>query len=388
MSQPLDPLPLVPTNPIPPTNPASLVPSNPDPTNPILPTNPVPLTNPIPLINPDPTNPILPTNPVPLINPISSTNPDPTYPILHTNPVALTNPIFPTNPDPTNPIFPINPVLLNPIPPINPLFINFIINPVPDFDPDFEGYQLLPVSDGKQPLYLSADGHVYSRRIEIDPLDKIKRHGFYCAMGRYFVTVNGQQATKEVCCSTPANPCEHIPTDQMHTLHRVIRASKLICCALMDQRRVPPDLRKNTVADILTEVFMAYAPEYPNLDVGQVFEHRSAGWKYIRGQKEAPRTPWAVVRDSKKPILQDEMEKERARGPQFEQAYAALFEKFRVMQGMEDEGDPEPRPELVALLNAARAWAVAEGINPEDIVLHGRGPRGGLRSFKFVIPKE
>lgn len=310
--------------------------------------------------------------------------PDPTNPPhpIPTDQTPPTNQILPTPAIPTPPTNPPPTPLDNPIPLLN--------NPLPvndfDLDPDFEGYHLLPVSDGRQPIYRSADGHVYSRRIEIDPIDKIKRHGFYCAMGRYFVTLNGQQESKAVCTGTPANPCEHVPTAHMHTLHRVIRAAKLICCDLLDKRRIPFDLRKGTVADILTEVFRAYDPDYPNLDVGQVFEHRSAGWKFIRVQKEAPRTPWAVVRDSVKPVLEEEMIRERARGPEFGQAHTALFEKFRVMPP--DEEDEEPRPELVTLRNAARAWFAAEGLSPEDMTLRGRGIRGGLRTFKFDVPKE
>lgn len=278
------------------------------------------------------------------------------------------------------------------------IFLRMAQPAFPEFDIDpsvGRRYLLLPVHDAKQKILLHTDGRVYSRRIEVDPADGRRRSGLYCAADRYVVGVNGDALIGTVCSHTPTHPCGHVPTPVMHQFHRALRAAKLLVCDLLDRGVIPPVIRKATVVDILTPVFRAYAPNYPDLDVGAIFDVRRRGFRYIFDQLVQPnqsRSPWAVVRGSDKPVLRVEIGRERMRGPAFGEAYEAVTERFpvepEVIAEREELEVQDAGPALDGVFAALRAQSRAVGMPIASITINYVGPHGGRRPKRHNLPPE
>jgi hypothetical protein len=103
----------------------------------------------------------------------------------------------------------------------------------------------------------------------------------------------------------------------MYQFHHALRAARLIVCDLFDRGALPALRRKPKVLDILIIVFGAYAPNYPNLDVGRIYDVRNRAFRYIFEQPkpDVSRRPWVVISGSPSAVLEDELQFERMRTP-------------------------------------------------------------------------
>lgn len=214
----------------------------------------------------------------------------------------------------------------------------------PELGPEFH---MLPVHDAKHAIFMHTDGHVYSWRMGTDPADGVNRRYLYCAANRVFVDLNGKKILRGVCYGTPEHPCIHTPTPVMYQFHHALRAARLIVCDLFARGALAALRRKPKVLEILTIVFGAYAPNYPNLDVGRIYGVRERAFRYIFEQREPNvlRRPWGVISGSPYPVLEDELQFERMRTPAFLEAYRAACARFPVVPVVNAEPEPEPEPE-------------------------------------------
>lgn len=266
-----------------------------------------------------------------------------------------------------------------------------------DYDPTVgDRYLLLPVPDAKQKIYISTDGHCYSRRIEVDPADHRKRSGLYCCANRFLVDAAGAAILHTVCTGTFTHPCrdDHKPTQVMFKYHFALRAAKLIATDLLERGVIGPAISKPQVCGILTDVFAAYAPGYPDLDVGAIFETRRRGFRHIF-EKDVPvggtRRPWAVVRGEDPPDLYVEMARERLRWAAFDVAHAASILRFPVPDPAEEAEREELEvqdagPALDGLMAAMRAQSEAVGMPISSFSINYVGPQGGRRRKRHTLP--
>jgi hypothetical protein len=262
-----------------------------------------------------------------------------------------------------------------------------------DLDPQLDGYTKLPIPDAKSQLYLGGDGRVYSFRREMNAETGHREVGLFCAADRYFVSVSGGKAVERICMGHPGDPCEHIPTENMHIFHRALRAVKLLCCDFMERGLISAGLKKVEVVAAIDLVFGIYGPEYPAYNRDELCNHRLSGWKFLRACKKVPRIPWAAIRAEDEPVLAEEMVRERARGPNFDLALQAMVERFPL----DPEGPPERRvnrgindnlPELAAVITSVQALARAVGTPAVKITIDYQGPRTGHRQSRHPIPRE
>jgi hypothetical protein len=268
-----------------------------------------------------------------------------------------------------------------------------------DYDPSVGNrYLLLPVPDAKQKIYISTDGHCYSRRIEVDPRDHRKRSGLYCCANRFLVDAVGAAILHTVCTGTFTHPCreDHKPTPVMFQYHFAMRGAKLIATDLLERGVIGPAFSKAQLGGILTDAFAAYAPGYPNLDVGAIIEARRRGFRHIF-EKDVPagetRCPWAVVRGQDPPDLYVEMARERLRGPAFEEAHTASILRFPVPDPVvvaerEELEVQDAGPALDGLFAAMRAQSEAVGMPISSFSINYVGPQGGRRRKKHTLPAE
>lgn len=262
-----------------------------------------------------------------------------------------------------------------------------------DHDPAVgRNYILLPVHDAKQSIYLHTDGRVYSRRYATDPVDGANRHGLYCAASRYLVDKDGQVILDVACNGTSARPCAHVPTPVMHQFHRALRAARLLVCDAVDRGAIAPGMAKAPVVYIISLTFGAYAPNYPDLDVEKIYEVRQRAFRYIFDQHAAPRRPWGVSRSGDPALLRVELERERLRGPAFGEAHEAVAGMFPVdpvvVAEREELEVQDAGPELDAVFAALRAQSRATGMPITSFTIEYRGPQGGRRKKRHVLPPE
>jgi hypothetical protein len=247
-------------------------------------------------------------------------------------------------------------------------------------------YTLFPVPDGGSALYKSAAGRVYSNRVEHDPAVGKRKMGLYCAADRVMVTVDGRKVQGMGCVAKPNVECAHQITPEMDQFHQVLRASKLMCCDLLSLGKM--EMTKANVSSVLLTLFTRYAPNYPTLDVGRIYENRKAGFRFILGQKngQGGLKPWAVPRGAPEVDLGSELNMEVLRHPEYDGARDLLIGRYDTAHP-----DPEvqevvnPGPHELALFEAARRLGEETSLTPVEIVVRFVGPRGGHVSRTYVV---